>query len=78
MAKEKEGIRPPLPFAPASDAAAPPFLEGKDALQATMRAWPILAEEAHPFSNVHPHGVNDGAFTQDQLELSKCSTCCLA
>ena len=74
--KRKGGHSPSLPLVQASDVAAPQFLEGKDALQATMRAWSILAEETHPFSNVHPHGANDGAFAQDQLELPKCSTCC--
>jgi hypothetical protein len=74
--QRKGGHAPSFSVVQLSDAAAPRFLEGEDALQAIMRAWSILAEETHPPSSVHPHGVNDGTFAQDQLELPKCSTCC--
>jgi len=43
--KERESIRPPPLIAQASDATAPRFLEGEDALRATMRARLILAEK---------------------------------
>jgi hypothetical protein len=54
-----------------------PSTKGNSALQAHALPW--WFSRSHPlFWSVHPYGVNDGAFAQDQLKLAKHSTLTVA